>query len=119
MEHQMNILETIEQIIERDRRYKLDAYNFVMEALDYTVRSLKKTRHVTGGELLEGIKQYAKNEFGPMALAVFEHWGVSSTEDFGHIVFNLVDTKILSKTEQDCLDDFKNGYDFKQMFGQK
>lgn len=105
------------KILQQDKRYKIDAYNFVMEALNYTVRKLQKTRHVSGKELLEGIKDYALAQFGPMAKTVFEHWGILSTEDFGNIVFNLVEARILSKTEQDSLDDFKNGYDFKQVFG--
>lgn len=118
MREAINILESIEQIVKRDARYKIDAYNFLLEALNYTVSKLKETRHVTGGELLEGIKQYAKEQFGPMARTVFEHWGVNLTEDFGNIVFNLVTAKILSKTEEDSIEDFKNGYDFKEVFGE-
>lgn len=119
MKHPMNILETIEEIAERDKRYKIDAYNFVLEALNYTVRNLKQSRHVTGVELLEGIRQCAKEQFGPMAQAVLEHWGIAQTVDFGNIVFNLVDAKILNKTEHDSIEDFKNGYDFKQVFGEE
>ena len=117
MGHTINILETIEDIVKRDARYKIGVYNFVLEALNYTVSSLKKSRHVTGKELLESIKQYAKGQFGPMARTVLEHWGVNSTGDFGNIVFNLVGTNILSKTEQDSIDDFKNGYNFEEVFG--
>lgn len=113
----INILETIEDILKRDARYRFDAYNFVLEALNYTVRKLKQSRHVTGFELLEGIKGYAKEQFGPMSRSVLEHWGVTSTEDFGNIVFNLVDARLLSKTENDSIEDFKNCYDFKQVFG--
>ncbi|MFH1045484.1 MAG: Minf_1886 family protein [Candidatus Omnitrophota bacterium] len=117
MNEAINILETIESIIKKDPRYKLDAYSFVLEALHYTVKRLKEARHVSGLELLEGIKLYAKEQFGPMARTVFEHWGVQTTEDFGHIVFSLVEARILSKTEQDSIDDFKNGYNFEQVFG--
>lgn len=117
MTHTKNFLETMEKIAQRDTRYKIDAYSFVLEALNYTVAKTQKPRHVTGKELLEGIKQYAKERFGPMIRTVFEYWGIGSTEDFGYIVFNLVDAKILSKTEQDSLNDFKNGYDFKEVFG--
>jgi len=116
MKDATNILERIEDIVNRDVRYKLDAYNFVLEALNCTVSRRRVRRHITGKELLEEIKQYAKAQFGPMALSVFEHWGVSSTEDFGHIVFNLVNARILNKTEQDSIEDFKNGYDFKEVF---
>ncbi len=114
---QINILQTIEGITNRDQRYKIEAYNFVLEGLNYTVRQLKARRHVSGPELLEGIKNYAKEQFGPMARTVFEHWGVNSTEDFGHIVFNLVEAKLLSKTEDDSIEDFKDGYNFEQVFG--
>jgi len=117
MKHAINILTTIEDIVKRDPRYKIDAYNFLLEALNYTVRKLKQSRHVAGKELLEGIKQCLKEQFGPMAGTVLEHWGVNSTEDFGHIVFNLVDAKILSKTDQDSIEDFKNAYDLKKTFG--
>jgi len=119
MANPLNILEKLENIVEQDARYNLDAYSFVLEALNYTVRSLKKSRHVTGRELLEGIKQYAKAQFGPLAHTVLEHWGLKQTQDFGHIVFNLVEAKILSKTEEDSIEDFKNGYDFKEVFGEK
>ena len=112
----MNILETLEEIVQRDRRYNLNAYNFVLEALNFTVTRLKEPRHVTGIELLAGIKEYTKDQFGPMARTVLEHWGINNTEDFGHIVFNLVEAKILSKTVEDSLEDFKNGYDFKHAF---
>jgi len=117
MSEAANILETIENLIKRDSRYKIDAYNFVLEALNYTVSELKKSRHVSGRELLEGIKQYARDQFGPMARTVLAHWGVNRAEDFGYIVFNLVEAKVLSKTEQDSINDFKNGYDFKKVFG--
>lgn len=117
MKNLLNILETMEDIVKRDVRYKIDAYNFVLDALNYTVKKLKKTRHITGKELLEGIKQYAKEQFGPMTRTVFEHWGLSSTEDFGNIVFNLVNTGLLRKTEQDSIEDFRNGYNFIEAFG--
>jgi uncharacterized repeat protein (TIGR04138 family) len=116
MKDTIKILETIEDIIERDARYSADAYNFVLEALNYTVGRLKQRRHVTGKELLEGIRRYASEQFGPMARTVFEHWGVKTTEDFGFIVFNLVDARILNKTEQDSIEDFKNSYNFEEAF---
>ena len=78
---------------------------------------MNKPRHVNGQELLDGIRQYSQEQFGPMTRTVFNHWGVNTTEDFGHIVFNLVNAKLLGKTDQDSLDDFKNVYDFKETFG--
>lgn len=113
--------EALDRILERDPRYAGDAYHFVREALDFTIKMLNKPaegpgRHVSGQELLEGIRQYALQEFGPMALRVLHHWGVRSTEDFGEIVFNLVDEGVLGKTEQDRKEDFQGGYDFVSAF---
>ncbi|MFH1995893.1 MAG: Minf_1886 family protein [Candidatus Omnitrophota bacterium] len=106
----------IEKICEKDRRYKADSYEFVMQALNYTQSSLKKKGHVSGGELLEGIRKYGMEQFGPLAKTVFEHWGVRETEDFGEIVFQLVDNKILNKTDGDSIDDFRSVYNFEDVF---
>ncbi|MDI6704238.1 MAG: hypothetical protein QME40_06180 [bacterium] len=116
MENIVSFLETIQKITEKDTRYKTEVYTFVMEALDFTVSKLKEPRHVTGQELLEGIREYGIKQFGPMTRTVFEYWGVKSTEDFGEIVFNMVDNGLMDKTEHDSKDDFKNGYDFREVF---
>ena len=84
-------------ILFKDPRYHRDAYVFVREALDHTQKSLSKInkgqlRHVSGQELLAGIRDFALSEFGPMALMVFAEWGVKSCRDFGEIVFNMVET---------------------------
>ena len=112
-----DVLTTLEKIAEEDTRYNFEAYTFLMSALNYTVNKLDKPRHVTGQELLEGIREYGLEQFGPMTRTVFEHWGIKATEDFGRIVFNLVDVGLLGKTEQDSINDFKNIYDFKEVFG--
>jgi uncharacterized repeat protein (TIGR04138 family) len=106
----------IEQIVQKDKRYKKEAYAFVMAALDFTLSKLDKHRHVTGQELLDGIREYGMEQFGPMARAVFEYWGVKRTEDFGEIVFNMIDVGVMSKTEKDTKDDFRGVYDFKEVF---
>ena len=113
--------EVLELIVARELRYHRDAYRFVREALDHTQKAIAKSRksepkHVTGKELLEGIRQYALSQFGPMTLAVFEEWGVRSGEDFGEIVFRMVEFGLLAKTEEDRLDDFRGGYDFEEAF---
>lgn len=109
-------LETVEKIILKDPRYKYAAYQFVMAAIGYTQKKLNKFRHVTGQDLLEGIREYALDEFGPLTYEVFKHWGVNSTVDIGNIVFNMVDFGLMGKTEEDSLDDFKESYDFKKVF---
>ncbi len=106
----------VEDICRVDRRYKSDAYEFVMEALSYTQKRHRRKRHVSGKELLEGMKELLQQKYGLMALSVLEHWGLHSTEDFGHIVFNLVQNKVLSKTDEDSLDEFRDRFDFKEVF---
>ncbi len=111
----------IATLVAADDRYHRDAYAFLKEALEYTQRTLKrpvgeKTRHITGQELLEGIREYALKEYGPMALTVLSEWGIHRSEDFGEIVFNMVEHGILSKTENDSRKDFQDGYDFEKAF---
>jgi uncharacterized repeat protein (TIGR04138 family) len=103
-------------ILESDKRYTVDAYLFVREGLDHTVRQLEKPRHVSGKELLEGIREYAILEFGPVTKRVLTEWGINNCLDFGHIVFNLVEHGLLGKTEEDSIEDFMNGYDFNDAF---
>ena len=113
--------EALDAIIASDRRYQRDAYIFLRDALDFTTKQHKKVkgatvRHVSGPELLDGVRQYALKEFGPMVITVFENWGIHSTEDIGHMVFNLIAAGIFGKTDQDSIDDFKNVYDFHEAF---
>lgn len=98
------------------RPYAPEAYEFVMQALDATLRALDRPRHVSGRELLEGIRRCATEEFGPMAKHVLNCWGVHDTADFGVIVFDLVQRGVLAKTAEDDIRDFQGGYDFAQVF---
>lgn len=116
MKDEFSFLESVDKIIEKDSRYDSQAYLFVMNALNFTVKKSGKRRHITGRELSEGIRLYAIEQFGSMARAVFEHWGVQNTQDFGNIVFNMIKAKLLSKTEEDSIEDFKDIYDFKEAF---
>jgi uncharacterized repeat protein (TIGR04138 family) len=113
--------ETVFEICKKDPRYHPDAYFFLVEALDVTVKDIRKNqpdhgRHVSGKELLDGIKEYALDEFGPLTFTVFSEWGIHTTLDFGEIVFNLVEAGRLGKTENDSREDFKNGYTFEEAF---
>ena len=114
-------MEDVRKICEADPRYDAAAYYFIREALDYTVKTLNKPpegagRHVSGKELLEGARRYALKEYGPMAMTVLGAWGVKRTEDIGEVVFNLVESKRLGKTESDSREDFRGGYDFYEAF---
>ena len=119
--HEVNFEEAVEHIRAKDPRYQRDAYLFVREALDHTQKTIVKEnrgtpRHVTGQELLAGIRDYALTQFGPMVVTVFEEWGIRNCQDFGEIVFSMVEIGLLGKTERDSRDDFKDGYDFDDAF---
>lgn len=108
--------DVLENILREDSRYQPEAYYFVREALNHTVRQLDMPRHVSGSELLEGIRRYALSEYGPVTKRVLSEWGIHACIDFGHIVFNLVNEGMLGKTEEDRLEDFSGGYDFNDAF---
>ena len=114
--------EILDQIVAKDTRYHRDAYLFLREALDYTHKTLGKegkgspNRHVSGQQLLEGIRQYALDQYGPMAMTVLEAWNIRSCKDFGEIVFVMVEHSLLAKTEKDTRADFQSGYDFYEAF---
>ena len=113
--------DAIQKICGKDDRYEFDAYVFMREVLDVTSKMLDKPsegpeRHVSGRELLDGIRLYALQEFGPMTRTVLEAWGVRATKDFGEIVFNMVENGVLGKTENDAKSEFMNGYDFFDAF---
>jgi uncharacterized repeat protein (TIGR04138 family) len=118
--HEANFEEGLEMILAKDPRYPRDAYLFVRDALDFTQKSAAREHrqglHVTGQELLVGIRDYTLAQFGPMAITVLEEWGITRCEDIGEIVFNVVDAGLFSKTDTDSRADFQGGYDFEEAF---
>ena len=124
--HGINFDEELEKIIAKDPRYPREAYLFVREALDHTQKIIARPapeplkeeapRHVSGQQLLDGARQYALAQYGPMAQTILAEWGISRCEDIGELVFNMVENSLLAKTEQDSRDDFKAGYDFEEAF---
>jgi len=118
----MDFYKKIEEITGKDPRYKADAYEFMMQALWFTQKKLQRTAHVSAKELLDGVRDFGLNQYGPMTKSVFEHWGIKSTEDFGEIVFNMIDHNLMKKSDQDSRQDFKNVYSFEgtlNVFGVK
>lgn len=115
----------IQEVRMRDHRFSRNAYYFVLDALDYTMANLGKDqltgedRHVGGKELLAYIQEFASDQFGPMAPVVFEQWGIRSSEDFGEIVFNLIDAELLSRRPSDSRLDFVDGFDFQAVFAER
>jgi uncharacterized repeat protein (TIGR04138 family) len=112
--------EKLEHIFQADSRFDREAYHFLRDALDFTIKARKKARetdaHVTGQQLLEGVRQYALRQYGPMAPTVFDFWGVHRCEDFGDMVFNFIRAGVFGKSETDSVDDFKGGYSFHEAF---
>lgn len=129
----------IAQLLREDRRYKFDAYVFVFEALRYAQeemglgaeapseeeesdlpedwdveRAPSAPRHLTGQELCEAIRRYGLDQYGYMAKCVFNQWGVTSTSDFGEIVFNLIRIGEMRKTPDDRREDFDDVFDFNE-----
>jgi uncharacterized repeat protein (TIGR04138 family) len=123
----------IAKLLKKDRRYKVDAYIFVFEALNYAQKVLgmggpspeedepeprvaetdrRAERHLSGQQLCEAIRQYALEQYGFMAKCVLNSWGVYRTGDFGNIVFNLIDIKQMKKTKHDRREDFDDVFDF-------
>jgi len=118
---EVNFDEALDLILAKDERFQRDAYLFMREALDFTQKLVGrensgKVRHVTGQELLDGLRQYALQQFGPMTATVFEEWGIRTCQNFGEIVFNMVEIGLLAKTDKDTRDDFQTGYDFTDAF---
>lgn len=112
----------LREIWKRDRRYAIDAYKFLLDALEQAVhltgrdRSDVASRHVSGQELLEGLRVHALHLFGPLAAAVWRSWGVHETLDWGKIVFRLIDAQILNRQDEDTIDDFRDGFDLDEAF---
>ena len=116
MAEEKNFYEIVEKIYEADPRYKPDSYEFVLQAVEYTQKILGKNGHVSGSQLLEGIRKFALKQYGPLAKTVLHHWGITTTADFGTIVFIMIEHRLLSKTAEDSPKDFDNVYEFDSAF---
>jgi uncharacterized repeat protein (TIGR04138 family) len=121
----------IAELLRHDKRYHFDAYVFVFEALRYAQEKMglgaisdgdpdepegEPERHVTGPQLCEAMRRYAHEQYGYLAKQVLNHWGVTSTGDFGEIVFNLIEIGQMKKTSDDRREDFDGVFDFDEAF---
>jgi uncharacterized repeat protein (TIGR04138 family) len=104
----------VHEIVERDPTYRREAYEYAMRALEHTTtRVIRQRRHVSGQELLRGVCDLARQEFGDLAWTVFHEWGVRTGEDFGTVVFHLVEAGVLGKQPGDSIEDFAGGIDLR------
>ena len=112
----LDFTEAVDLLTDADPRYPRDAYLFLRDALDQTVkmrkRQLGEGGHVTGPQLCEGIRHYALKLYGPMVPTVLECWGIKKTDDFGSMVWNLIELGVFGKTPTDSIEDFKGVYSF-------
>jgi uncharacterized repeat protein (TIGR04138 family) len=118
---QKSFNEVVEQIAGQDPRYAKEAYIFLKEALEFTIKQRKRGKseaHVNAGELLDGFRQLALKEFGPMVMMVLEYWGIAVSGDVGNMVFNLIDAGVFGKTDADSVEDFHGALDFQAAFVQ-
>lgn len=110
----MSFWEAVKRIRARDDRFKTDVYPFLMESLEYTLRKIGKRRHVSAGELLDGLCGYAKDRYGLLAHDILRSWGILGAFDIGLAVFHLVEAGVLSRQEGDRLEDFDVDYDLRR-----
>jgi uncharacterized repeat protein (TIGR04138 family) len=113
--------EAVEIVCQEDRRYNPEAYAFLRDSLEATIKRRKKSKkevlsHVGAAELLDGFRLHALAEFGPMALMVLNYWGLTQTSDVGQMVFNLVQVGIFGKTDEDTVESFRDLFDFQEAF---
>ncbi len=114
----LSFWDAVDRVRARDPRYRREAYGFVVAALGAAVQALPAERrshpvrrHLSGQELTSSVIRLARAEFGMLAATVFREWGVTTREDIGRIVFELVELGQLSARPEDSLDDFRGGGD--------
>lgn len=116
----MNELRFAGEILERIRRqgsgYDERAFLFMLASIEYLQNKLPERRHVTGPELTLACRDFALEQYGLLARAVLEHWGVHGTADFGRIVYALVEVGLLVTQPGDRVEDFHGVYGFEQAF---
>lgn len=113
--------DAVDAVSRDDRRYHPEAYLFLRDSLEATLKRRKKAKkeiggHVAAPELLDGFRIHAVSEFGPMAMTVLDYWGVRSCDDVGQMVFNLVNAGVFGKTDEDTPESFAGGFDFHSAF---
>jgi uncharacterized repeat protein (TIGR04138 family) len=124
----------LHQLVARDRRYPIEAYFFVRDALSYAADSMElsnqyhhesethesaEEHHLTGQQLCEAIREFAVNQFGYMARIVLKNWGIQSTNGFGDIVYNMIEIGLMKKSDQDLKSHFDDVYEFESAFDER
>lgn len=114
----------LNRMLSRAGPYPLEAFNFVREGLSFTVQLVHSEqepgedadRHITGQQLCLGLREFAIDRYGLLAPAVLDHWNIRRTDDFGRIVFAMIDEGLMSRTDEDSLEDFRSVFNFGEAF---
>ena len=116
----MNELQFSDEVLDRIRAfdgcYHERAYLFVLSALEYRQQQLPVRGHINGGDLALACRDFAMEQFGLTARTILTHWGINTTEDFGRIVFVLIEVGLLIRQPTDQMEDFVGVYDFERTF---
>lgn len=118
--------------------YPPEAFEFVRQGLSHTAEMVhgsvsmdsddadsgvieptdeEADRHVSGQQLCIGLRDFAIQRYGLLARTVMSKWGVKRTEDFGNIVFAMIDAGLMRRSDQDSATDFRSVFDFDEAFG--
>ena len=116
----MSFEEAVSQYLLEDPRYPAEAYYFIRDGFEYAARDLEEKegapRHLSGRELADGLKEFALDEYGPMAFFTLGQWNIHRTADFGELVYNLIRMGRFSQNKGDKKSDFNDLYDFDEVF---
>jgi uncharacterized repeat protein (TIGR04138 family) len=103
--------------------YAPEAFRFIQDGLGHTAKmvhgeagSPNESRHVSGQQLCLGLRDYAVQQYGLLAKTVLNRWNIRKTEDFGRLVFAMIETGLMRKTDEDSFEDFVNVFDFDEAF---
>ncbi|MDP3849987.1 MAG: hypothetical protein Q8Q59_05755 [Luteolibacter sp.] len=115
----MQFEQSVVSILKRDQRFDPHAYFFLKDALDFTLKRIAEgnsgmARHVSGPELLEGFRDFALDQFGPMASTLMREWGLRKCQDVGDMVFHLIEEQVFGKQDSDRREDFSEAFDFEE-----
>ena len=100
----------------RDTRYRVGAYEFILNGMEFYLTSIGEKRHVSGQELTKGLLLFAHRQFGPLAESVLTYWGIIATRDLGNIVYNMIGIGIMSKQTDDSIEHFNDIVDIHSFF---
>lgn len=114
---------SVQQVADELGLYPVEAFDFVQRGFSHAHRKVHGSpkgphvvQHITGQDVCGGLRELALSQWGLLAPTVLRRWNVTSTLDFGRIIFAMVNNGLMSTSEQDSIEDFRNVYDFRTAF---